>query len=393
MSTAEPEDRGQPWLWPVVLLLLFLGTVTMNLLWIAGDMGLGEGAAPTEAAPLPAEVAPARSGPEDGDAAAAPEAAPSPPDEPEPVTEDLSDQPFGFVEVEFIPESLPAGVVPGEVRILGRPYVRIERLGPRRFKITRRQGNLVGRPQLCAVDELGSRGCGYVVLDGSTSTIRIGRNRDVALTLLCDDCPEAVRCAGSHLGPACEGTPPDLSCRCLWEEVTVTGHTTQAVFDWAVDHERLGVIPEGVSEWTIDRRGERGSITAEWGGPELGGTDCVAWLEDLASRGRISELEWCHRSAVARFEDLRPGSFVLVMGIGTGDLGERDRELMGRVEVHLESGQDLDLGVIRPGQGAHLYAGSYEAPEEGSPEDEAPDTGGPESEEEEAAAAGAAEAG
>lgn len=382
MSGPEASERGRPWLWPLVLLVLFLGTVTMNLLWIAGDLGLGEGASARETIPQ-ANTGPRRGPREDdtGELLVPPDPPPKrrPRYQPE---EDLSDQPFGYVRVEFIPESLPPGSDGGEVRLPGRPYLLVEREGPRRFKVTARPGTRTGSARLCAFDSLGSKGCGNVGFDGETHVIRIGRLREVALTLLCDDCPDEVRCAGSHIGPACTGSAPDLSCRCLWEDAPVTGHTPQAVFDWAVDHERLGLIPEGHDAWTIDRRGDRGSIRARWAGPAGTGSACQAWLMEASTGGRVSDWEWCHEDPEVLFEDVRPGELVLAMGeasLGPGGVftaGQDALSTVGFVRVDLRSGQDLDLGDIHPGQGADLYPGAGAASEGREPAGDEADTGG-----------------
>ena len=169
--------------------------------------------------------------------------------------------------------------------------------------------------------------------------------RHVALDLYCTDCPSEVRCQGSHLGEACTGELPHLQCRCLPGAVQVTGHTTDALFDWSVEHEILGGLPPEVEAWTIRREGERGSLRARWAGEG----SCAAWLE--LDGGVAAGPEWCDEDGEVRFEEVRPGALVLVMGPQGSWKEGRDPALMARAQVRLGDGEFVDLGLLYPGDG------------------------------------------
>lgn len=176
-----------------------------------------------------------------------------------------------------------------------------------------------------------------IPLDGGVHEVLAPRDRTVAITLLCDACPQVMTCLAPGSAAAqdtCTGDPPDLTCTCPRGEAAVSGRSASALSDTQYDFQPLGRVPEGATAWTIDASGARAAIEATW----TGASPCHVRLEreGLYAHGSSG----CMADGSVLVSDLIPGEWRLVIWDVTGATASRT--------VVLESGETRRIGEMGP---------------------------------------------
>ncbi len=245
--------------------------------------------------------------------------------------------PLEVVADELVEVTMPA-VREAQVQTLdeaGRPID--VRVFPGRHLGTGRYG-LRGRDETRTIEV--QRDGGHVTeheipLDGGTHALTVPADRAVALTLLCDSCPQRVTCLppGRYAAEStCEGEPPELTCRCPGGAAVVYGRSAPALLDTLYDMQPLGRIPPGETAWEIDATGDRGAIEATWLGPR----PCDVGLTRDGERV-VGDFR-CGEDGGLLVSDLFPGAYTLTV---TGPTGAA-----GTFPVQVGSGQTVQLGAL-----------------------------------------------
>jgi len=176
-----------------------------------------------------------------------------------------------------------------------------------------------------------------IPLDGAVHELVAPADREVALTLLCDQCPDALTCRPPRSIAAqntCTGTPPDLVCICPGGDAVVSGRSASALADTAYDQQPLGRIPAGEHSWTLDVRGDRAALEATW----TGRVPCSVRLERDGMRA--SGDHRCMSDGSVLASDLVPGTWTLHI--------EDVTDAAVEYTLELESGETRVLGEIGP---------------------------------------------
>ncbi len=174
-----------------------------------------------------------------------------------------------------------------------------------------------------------------VPLDGGVHERVVKEPREVAVTLLCDDCPDRVFCGTSiYSYEACTGAAPDLSCTCPSEEGILAGVSASVLGTNRQDPHPLARLLPAETEKTVDVRGGRATIEGTW----TGNVPCTATFafEDVATPMTGD----CDLDGSVFASDLFPGTWTLSIYDGSGVRAQRT--------VVLESHESRALGEIAP---------------------------------------------
>lgn len=181
-----------------------------------------------------------------------------------------------------------------------------------------------------------------IALDGGTTDVVITPDREVQVSLACDDCPASLSC-GSRLEPdvkrTCTGRAPALACRCPAGEAWITAHTPYPLSDFAERIEVLAKVPADATAVVLDTRVPRGSIRGEW----TGRLPCAVRLKTLGIA--VPEHIPCDGAGAFQVEDLLPGRYTVTVGFG--DTAAPLESAIRTAEV--EPQQAIALGDIDPG--------------------------------------------
>lgn len=232
----------------------------------------------------------------------------------------------GEAEVRTVDEAgapIDVRLFPGKHLGTGRYGLR-GREETRRIQVQRDGGHLVGHE---------------IPLDGGVHELVVPADREVALTLLCESCPQRVTCLppGTYAAEStCEGEPPELQCRCPGGPGVVHGRSAPAMIDTQYDLQPLGRVPADASEWEIDATGDRGAIEGTW----TGSAPCM--VDVTRSGERVVGDHRCEEGGELLVSDLFPGSYELRISGTTRDTATRT--------VQVGSGQTVDLGAVDPAE-------------------------------------------
>lgn len=174
-----------------------------------------------------------------------------------------------------------------------------------------------------------------VPLDGGVHERVVQEPREVAVTLLCDDCPDRVFCGTSiYSYEVCTGAAPDLSCTCPAEESIIAGVSSSVLGTNRQDPHPLARLLPAETEKTIDVRGGRATIEATW----TGRVPCTATFAfgDVATPMNGD----CGLDGSVFASDLFPGTWTLSISDGFGVGAQRT--------VVLESHDNHVIGEIAP---------------------------------------------
>ena len=192
-----------------------------------------------------------------------------------------------------------------------------------------------------------------IPLDGALHEVELVRDREVSVTLLCDQCLGAISC-GPHL---CEGSQPELTCLCPGEKASLHMRTPDALWGASMVWDQLASIPDGADSITVTVSGERGSVhfvvreepsvrRTTFG---LFRTIADGSMPDLpASFASDPYREYgVERDGANRWaEELLPGAWTLGWMESTYASGEGWTRSYASLDFVLEGGEELDLGVI-----------------------------------------------
>lgn len=206
-----------------------------------------------------------------------------------------------------------------------------ERLGIGRFRVEGRRETY--RFSISQSDNI--RQHLSVPLDGGVHERVLPRPREVAVTLLCDDCPDLLFCGTTiHSYGGCTGAAPDFICTCPAEESILASVSTTALGSNRQGPHPLATVHPAESEKTVEVRGGRAALEATW----TGDVPCTATLafRDLSTPMNAA----CGIDGNVFASDLFPGTWTLSISDGFG--------VKLRQTVVLESHEHRDLGEIGP---------------------------------------------
>lgn len=193
----------------------------------------------------------------------------------------------------------------------------------------------------------------WIPLDGGLHELEMVPDREVAVTLLCDQCTGTFHC-GPH---RCIGNQPDLTCMCPGENATLDMKTTDALWGASDIWDSLASIPDGVDAITVTVSGERGSVrftVAETQSVRRTTFGLFRTREDgsmpplpasfYSDPYREYGLE---RDGAERFaEELLPGAWTLGWMESTYTTDAGWVQAYASRDFVLSDGEELDLGVI-----------------------------------------------
>ena len=192
-----------------------------------------------------------------------------------------------------------------------------------------------------------------IPLDGGLHEIEMVPDREVAVTLLCDQCVGDLSC-GPH---PCAGSQPDLTCRCPGEDATLRMETPDALWGASVIRDSLAAVPDGVESLTVTISGERGSVrftVAEtpsvrrttFGLFRTRADGSMPPLPSSFSSDPYREYGLERDGAERHAEELLPGPWTLGWMESTHTPGAGWVQAYASRDFVLTDGEDLDLGVI-----------------------------------------------
>ncbi|HCH64978.1 MAG: hypothetical protein CL927_07465 [Deltaproteobacteria bacterium] len=191
-----------------------------------------------------------------------------------------------------------------------------------------------------------------VPLDGALHELQLPPRHQVDVTLMCDQCAGAFFCGKTP----CTGEAPHLQCSCPNQSAELGMQTIDGL--WEMDHiyDLLAVIPPEVDALTVEIRGERASVRLQveeqpglrfsqfslYRNVEQGG------IPDRKNAVRYqpmrTHLEQIGDTLLA--EEVLPGAWTLFWQEHTHVAGEGWQEQQKTLELFLNDGEALDLGVF-----------------------------------------------
>lgn len=126
-----------------------------------------------------------------------------------------------------------------------------------RYKLTGRHPKL--RVTLARPGEYGHPV--MVDLDETTHEVEVQPDREVWVTLLCDQCSGWLTCEDNWLARRkCLGEDDLYSCPCPATDATLWLHTPDSLLDYQTESQPLAMVPADAETLTVDVRGELGAI-------------------------------------------------------------------------------------------------------------------------------------